>query len=148
MVWGGFGNDGVTPLVEISTRSNSQNYTDMLEENLLPHAGRIAGRNWWFQQDNAAIHSSKHTKAWFDEQGLRVLDWPARSPDLNPIENLWGIMTREVYAKGRQFRSVAELREAILRAWERIPLRTLRTLISSMKNRIFQVIYNKGAYTK
>jgi hypothetical protein len=42
-----------------------------------------------FQQDNASIHMSGHSLVWFAEKNIPLLDWPARSPDLNPIENLW-----------------------------------------------------------
>ena len=147
MFWGGFSNGGVTPLVEVPGRMNSQKYADMLQENLLPRARQLAGRNWIYQQDNAPIHVSKHTNDRLNENRVRVLDWPARSPDLNPIENLWGIVTRDVYGKGRQY-TTAGLRTAILSAWNNISLNTLKNLIRSMKDRIYAVIYNRGAFTK
>ena len=148
MFWGGFGFNGVLPLSEISTRMNSNGYTDILEESLLPEARQMGGRGWIFQQDNAPVHKSKWTMDWFSRKKVRVLDWPARSPDLNPIENLWGIMTRSVYARGRQYSNVNELRLAIQLAWNNISLETLRNLINSMKNRIFQVVYNRGGFIR
>ena len=72
------------------------------------------------------------------------MKWPSLSLDLNPIENLWGILSRKVYQNGRQFSSVEEIKTAIIECWEEIPLQTLETLIDSMKNRVFQVILNKG----
>ena len=72
------------------------------------------------------------------------MDWPSRSPDLNPIENLWGILVRAVYADGRQFSTVAELKDAIRAAWAAIKPEVLKKLIESMKNRMFDLICAKG----
>ncbi len=52
-----------------------------------------------FQQDLAPAHTAKSTKSWLNDHGVGVLDWPANSPDLNPIENLWDIVKRKMRNK-------------------------------------------------
>ncbi|ETV75814.1 hypothetical protein H257_10180 [Aphanomyces astaci] len=69
---------------------------------------------------HASIHPSAETKAFLAEQNVPLLSWPSLSPDLNPIENVWGYLVRKVYANGRQFSTVTELKSEILRPWDAI----------------------------
>ena len=76
-------------------------------------------RTMMFLQDNAANHSAKTTSEYLqqlDFSGPRLMKWPACSPDLNSIENLWSLLKRQVYRDGRQFSSKDALWEAILDA--------------------------------
>ena len=100
----------------------------------------MVGSDWIFQQDNAPVHRAKANLTWFKSQKINVLPWPSLSPDLNPIENLWGILTRKVYAGGKQFRSKEQLKTAILKSWEEIKIKQLQALVESMPGRIFEVI--------
>ena len=96
---------------------DSKQYTDMLTEHLLEDFFRIAG-NWAiFQQDNAPIHVSRHSKAFLSDKNIVLMDWPALSPDLNHIENLWGIVARQVYGQGKQYDSKVSLTGAIMKLW-------------------------------
>ncbi len=52
-----------------------------------------------FQKDLSPAHNTKRTKSWLYDHGVGVLDWPANSPDLNPIDNLWGIVKRKIRNK-------------------------------------------------
>ena len=71
------------------------------------------------------------------------MDWPALSPDLNPIENLWGIVARQVYSQGKQYDSKVSFAGAIMKSWSEIDDQTVKSLIGSMKNRCIQVIAAK-----
>ncbi len=68
---------------------------------MLPAADQLYGdADFILQQDLAPAHSAKTTSTWFKDHDIPVLNWPANSPDLNPIENLWGIVKRKMrYAR-------------------------------------------------
>ena len=61
---------------------------------------------------------------FFEENGVLPLRHPACSPDLNPIENVWRWMARDVYGSGKQFATVNELRYVIIRAGTTFPQAT------------------------
>jgi len=144
MFWGAFGWNGVTNLCEMGPHSKSEDYQQVLQNILLPVATVIGGRGWIFQQDNCRIHTSRSTKNWLDGKKVRLLPWPAKSPDLNPIENLWGIVTRRVYCHGKQYSSKQELVQAIRNEWNSLPMDLLQSLITPMKTRIFKTIKANG----
>ncbi|KAL0153879.1 hypothetical protein M9458_050800 [Cirrhinus mrigala] len=91
-------------------------------------------------------HSAKATSTWFKDHGIPVLNWPANSPDLNPIENLWGIVKRKMrYARPN---NAEELKATIRATWALITPEQCHRLIDSMPRRIAAVIQAKGAPTK
>ena len=93
---------------------------------------RLDTNNAIFQQDNVTMHTSKLMKDWFKTKYLEVLDWPTKSPDLNPIENLWEILSRSVYKNKCQFEDRETLKSCIKQYWNEIPSETLRKLIDSI----------------
>jgi hypothetical protein len=94
------------------------------------------------------IHASFVTNQFLWQNTVYVLDWSACSPDLNPIENIWGHLARAIYAGNKQYRTVDELKRAILTAWNNLSLQTFQNHANSMPDRIFQVIQDKGGATK
>lgn len=147
MVWGGFSAMGKTKVAVLIGRQASAQYIYTVSKFLLPYTHLHYGVDFVYQLDNAYIHTSQETKAFFEEQGVNVLDWPVRSPDLNPIENLWALLARKVYPNGRQYANVGDLAAAILAACKNIDQATLTTLIDSMPRRCIEVIEKKGGKT-
>ncbi|RWS09069.1 Transposable element Tc3 transposase-like protein [Dinothrombium tinctorium] len=113
MVWAAFSATGKTSIAFIDGRMNASKYQDLLGDYLLPDGPVIGGEEWLFQQDNAAIYRAASTMSWFTTKRGRILPWPSRSPDLNPIKNVLGILCRTVYANGRPHSSKDELKTAI-----------------------------------
>ncbi len=99
-----------------------------------------------FQQDLAPAHTAKGTKSWFNDHGVTMLDWPANSPDLNPIENLWDIVKRKM--RDTRPNNADDLKATVKETWASIPPQQCHKLITSMPRRIEAVIKAKGAPTK
>jgi len=116
MIWLAISHQRTSPICFIEGTLTSNKYIQLLSNQLEPLVCDLEDHyddEIYFQQDNASVHTSNATKDWLDSHGIRVLDWPAKSPDLNPVENVFGILARRLYEGNRKFGSVAELRAAI-----------------------------------
>ena len=121
---------------------NTSRYTAMLSAHFVPKASTLFGNDYIFAQDNAPCHKSKAAMDFFLENRVELLPWPAGSPDLNPIENLWAILKENV---AKRFPKTKAQLEAIAKdEWMKIPQETLRRTVMSMPTRINQVLERKG----
>ncbi|CAF1039658.1 unnamed protein product [Brachionus calyciflorus] len=99
-----------------------------------------------FQKDNAHSHRAKIVTEWFTDKEIECPKWPANSPDLNCIENLWSWLDRELAKEGP--RSFGELKEIVPEMLERVPKKVIENLVDSMPRRINACMKNKGGVTR
>lgn len=150
MAWGCFSWSSIGPLVKIEGIMNKEKYLDILRHNLPTVLATTGYRESeiTFQQDGDPKHTSKIVKEWLGNQEFQTMTWPAQSPDLNPIENLWSIVKRRLGQYENHPSNTDELWDRIKLEWSRIPEQFLHNLVESMPRRCLQVIKNKGLWTK
>lgn len=121
---------------------NSDKYIEILELNLLPLIKKIqkSKPNILYQQDNAPSHTSFKMCEFFSNNNIEVMFWPANSPDLNPIENVWALLKKKVgkiYVSNKK-----ELIDTILMQAKNIKIKTINKIINSMDHRIERLFQN------
>jgi transposase len=147
MVWGCFSYHGVGRLHHIEGIMDSKKYIRILDNEMRPSADQLFPRqNWIFQQDNDPKHTSRAAREFMEDYQIDVLPWPANSPDLNPIENLWSYLDYQL--KGRTPNDAQDLFQKLQEAWLNLPQDYLQNLVSSMKRRCEAVIAARGRSTK
>lgn len=104
----------------------------------------LVSQNRVFMQDGASAHTSAQTKKYLAGSNIRyVTNWPAYSPDLNPIEQLWAILNRHI-ADDHHPQTFEELRDAAVAAWNAIPMTTINNLVRSFASKLRRVAENGG----
>ena len=147
MIWAGISWKGKTELAVVEGTMNAVAYTSMLQDYFFPFAEKFYPEGCVLQQDNAPAHSARHTRDFFMDMEVTDLDWSAKSPDLNCIENAWGELTRRLYDGGRQFDTVEDLTEALNYEWDNLSMDYIRKLIESMPNRVRECQLKGGRIT-
>lgn len=142
---------GVGELIPIEGNMDSYDYINILETSLLPSVRTYAivePLPIYLVQDRSPIHTSRIVREWFSNHPeLRLLDWPPKGCDINPIENLWGIMKREWEVEEK---TKAEIIRKCNEVWESIRRRpdTCSKLVDSLPSRLQEVIVANGGWTK
>ena len=149
MVWGMIFANGNIWLEWLKGRLNSKSYKQSLDELALPRIRREMRNDFILRQDNCSIHVSKLIKEWKVKVNMTTLEWPARSPDLNLIENVWEMLAQLVYDEP-EITKEAQLWERILGAKKQL-IETRRDVIVHMfdhyEERLIKVIEKKGDIT-
>ena len=98
-------------------------------------------------EDGAPCHRAIVTKNWHAARGIKLLEgWPGNSPDLNPIENCWGLMKRKISRENPT--NINEIKKICKSVWSRLTLDYLDKLFESMPRRMELVIKADGGSIK
>lgn len=147
MVWGCFAAHAVGSLHHIEGIMDQHVFHNILVNVITPDMIRLfPDDDYMFQQDNDPKHTAKINKAYMAEHINHIDGWPAQSPDLNPIENLWSILDQRL--RSRVCNSEQELLIILREAWNALEPDLLTRLVDSMPRRIQAVIDSNGYATK
>lgn len=150
MIWGCMLYDGCGYMCKIDGKMDAQLYTSILDdyvEKSAEHYSHSLG-DMIFQQDNDPKHTSQRAKNWFKSKEIDVLEWPAQSPDLNPIEHLWVHLKRQLDGYPEPPKGIIELWDRVQDEWNKITPEVCRNLVESMPRRVEAVLKAKGGNTK
>jgi len=142
---------------EGDTASNitAAEYQHVMTVTLLPEGKRVFSTqgisSWVFQQDNDPAHkrAAEHVQQWNTQHSSSISllpSWPPNSPDLNPIENVWGYVQARVDALG--CKTFEEFKQAVFDEFKAVPHSMLKALCDSMPKRLAQVLELQGDKTK
>ncbi len=137
--------NGVGKLAIVENTMDSIAYTRILSTYLQESIDLFQlGDGVIFQQDNAPCHKSKFTMRFFEENQIKLMDWPAQSPDLNIIEHMWSYIDQKL--SNVIIKSKSDLIQEVSRIWYETPTIFVKRLYEGLPRRFECVVRNKGGH--
>ncbi|GFT41263.1 transposable element Tcb2 transposase [Trichonephila clavipes] len=116
---------------------------EILRPIAVPYAAAI-GDDFILMDDNCGPHRANLGKNSLFEEGIVRMEWPACSPDMNPIEHVWDALERRVAGRQPPAQTLQKLERALLEEWDKIPQLVINSLIDSMPQRFNILKDNEG----
>ncbi|KAH6946194.1 hypothetical protein HPB50_012082 [Hyalomma asiaticum] len=150
-VWGAISRRGLGPLVRIDGSFTAAYYTSLIQYTLVPYVldGPFPDGLNLFQQDRSPVHMAHRVTAALENLAVPTLQWQPNGADMNPIENVWGLIKSRL-SKRKLSRATADaLWAAISEEWELLRARPeiVAALYDSMPRRVAEVISVNGNFT-
>ncbi len=144
----GIGNTGKTPLIILDGNLNAHRYIhDILIPVDVPFTSNMGG-NAVFQDDNTRPPPGTKVREFMVQHKIQTIEWPACSPDLNPIERLWDQISRAVRQGMNQHNTLLDLRSYPQEEWNVLPQERIQGLINSMRQRCQACVNAQGGATR
>ena len=144
MVWGCMSAAVVRELDFIEGNMKSNMYCEKLQQSMITSLQKL-GRRAVFQHVNDLKRTPKTTTALLKRLRVKLMDWPSRSLELNPIEHR-GILKRKVEVC--IVSNICQLRDVVMEEWKSIPVAPCEALVNSMPRRVKAVLDNDSGHTK
>ena len=148
MVWAGFSAQYRTPLHHVQGNLNGQRYRDEILRPLALPMLRQIGQGAVYQDDNARPHRAQLVDNFLVQSRVVRMDWPACSPDLNPIENVWDYLERQVRDNHPPPQGLPQLLALLQQEWQAIPQAVLSRFSTSLTHRCAACLTSRGGYTQ
>ena len=146
MVWAAVTMHRHTPLQFIARNLNSQRYVEEVMRPMVLPLLRQIGQGAVFQDNNARPHRGHIVNDFVQVNNNNRMDWPANSPDFNPIENLWDELGLRTY-RDKPPQTIPQLRHSLAQEWQNLPQATIRRCIGSMQKRCQECVNARGSDT-
>ena len=145
-LWGAISKKGAAPLVIFTENLNAVRFGKIMEASLIPFVRSNFPRHK-FQMDNDPKHTSNYVRDFLQSKGIYWWKTPAESPDLNPVEKVWGSMKsflRNVHFHKQENCNLVGLKEGIKKFWKTLTPSVCRKYIEHINKVIPIVIKNRG----
>ncbi|KAJ4444708.1 hypothetical protein ANN_06505 [Periplaneta americana] len=148
LFWAGVMFGRRTPLVSIEGNMTAAVYENNILQPIVSGFAETVGEGFTLQDDNARPHRAHSVQRYLVEHGIRRMDWPACSPDMNCIEHAWSFLRRAISNRPHHPLTIQELRNAALEEWDNLPQESLDALVLSMPRRIQECLRVRGGPTR
>ena len=140
---------GVGKITAVEGNINAQKYQQILDDNLWPViAQHFQNDQYIFQDDNAPVHRARSTQEFIHRNGITTMSWPAHSPDINIIENIWLCIKRKLQGRVGRIKNKDDLFREIHTIRTAITPQYVQSLYHSILRRLQLVIRLKIHLTK
>ncbi len=150
MVWGCMTSHGFGQLHCIEGTINSMKYMETIKDSFLPSLRdhHLSPSDIILQQDNAGAHRSHTTSNFLTSLRIQTLPWPANSPDMNIIENVWHILKGCMKDRTPQPATKDQMWQILEEEWAKLGVDYCESLYRSCARRVNALWHARGGYTK